>query len=141
MQCEPECTVIVFTAMRQMSENNPAQTLYAEKISAFLMLLSKCKYYQNEGFLTELITEICRKKAEFIKDAKTKKDLQTIMKPPDVRYNGNEILPANEYCVPQEEMIVWSKTSLIGPLTTEGQRRYEKLFKQIFPDKTDTFNP
>ena len=133
-QCESECTAIIFIAMRQIQE------LHAEKLSAFLTLLSKCEYYRNEGFLPGLITEICRKKAEFIKTAKTKKELRLIMEPPNIRYNGNEILPANEYCIPEEEMIFWSITSLIGPLTTEGQRRYEKLFKQIFPDKPDIFN-
>ena len=140
MDCEPECIVIVFSVMKQMSENNPAQTLFAEKISAFVKLLAKCKYYQKEYYAPELIIEICHKKAEFIKNAKTKKELQMIMNPPAVRYNGNEVLPANKYCIPEEELIVWSMTSLRGPLITAAQRRYEKLFKQFFPDKTDIFN-
>ena len=140
MYCDPECTVIVFSAMKQIPETNPAQPLYAEKISAFMSLLAKCKYYQDEHFAPKLIVGICRKKAEFIKEAKTKKELQMIMVPPDVRYNGNEIIPANQYCVPEEELIVWSFTTLRGPLISEAQKRYEKLFKQFFPDKTDIFN-
>lgn len=140
MSCEQECFEIVFTAMAQIPEPNPEKTLYTEKITEFLSLLSKCRYYQEEGFIEKLIIEICRKKAEFIKEAKTKKELQTIMKPPALYYNGNEILPVNEYCIPEEEMIAWSMTSLKAPLRTEGQQRYEKLFKQIFPEKTDIFN-
>ena len=141
MCCEPECTAIVFTAMSQMPENNQVQTLYAEKMSAFILLLNKCNYYQKEGFLPELIIEICRKKAEFIKEAKTKHEIKMILKPLNLRYNGNEILPANEYCIPEEEIIFWSMTSLLSPLTAAGQKRYEKLFKQLFPDKMEIFNP
>jgi len=63
--------------MRQISEGRQAK-LYAEKVSAFMLLLSKCRYYQSEGFKTDLIIAICRKKAEFIVDATTKKDPQTI---------------------------------------------------------------
>jgi len=126
--------------MFELSENNTTKTMYAEKATALMSLLSKCGYFQENYFLPELIIEICRKKAEFIKEAKTKSELQTIMKPPDVRYNGNEILPVNKYCIPEEELIAWSMTSLIGPLISAGQKRYEKLFKQIFPDKTDVFN-
>ena len=132
MDFETECGVIVFTAIQKTALS---KTVYAEKISAVMLLLEKCRFYENECFMPELILEICRKKAEYIKQAKTKAELQTIMKPPDMRYNGDEILPANEYCVAEEEIIVWSKTSLAAPLTAAGQKRYEKLFKELFPDK------
>ena len=140
MNCEQEYTSIIFKAMFEMSENNPTQAMYAEKTAALMSLLKKCKYFQKQGFLLELIIEICRKKAEFIKKAATKNELQTIMKLPGVRYNGNEVLPANKYCIPEEELIAWSITSLYSPLISAGQKRYEKLFKQVFPDKTDIFN-
>ena len=135
MDFETECREIVFTAMRKTASSNTAQTLYGEKVSALILLLAKCNYYENECYIPELITEICRKKSEFIKEAATKTDIEMIMKPPDVRYDGNEVLPANKYCIAEEEILAWSRTSLTAPLNTAGQRRYEKLFKELFPDK------
>ena len=133
MNSELERTAIVFTAMIETLEFSLKNDLFAEKISAFLSLLETCRRYRKEGFLPDIITEICRKKAEYIRIAKTKSELQAIMDSPAVRYDGNEVIPANKYCIPEEELIYWSNTSLLAPLQYDGLRRYEKLFKQIFP--------
>ena len=117
-------------AIRQ-AENDP---LAEEKIAAIAELLAKCNYYNNEGFTPGLITAIYQKKTAFIQAAKTKTELKEILKPPAIKYNGNEIIAANKYNIPEEELIVWSMTSLRAPLTAAGFDRYMKLFKEILPE-------
>ena len=97
MNPELELTAIVFKAMIETPEFSLKNDLFAEKISAFLLLLETCRRYQKESFLPDLITEICRKKAEYIRTAVTKTELRSIMDSPSVRYNGNEVISANRY--------------------------------------------
>lgn len=74
------------------------------------------------------------KKIEQIMKAETADDLKLILKPPSVHYNGAEVIPANKWVLPEEELIMWSNVSLMAPLNKEGLNRYMKLFKEIFPE-------
>jgi len=54
--------------------------------------------------------------------------------PPKPHYNGNEIVAIGKYHIPEEELIIWSHTSLKAPLNRHGFERMMELMKQIFPD-------
>ena len=43
----------------------------------------------------------------------------------------NEFI-TSKYCIPEEEMIMWSCTSLKAPLNEAGFKRYMQLFKEVF---------
>ena len=72
--------------------------------------------YEEEGFLPELVETIFCKKADFIMKAKTKAELEEIVKPSTPRYSGGIFYPGSPYHVEEEERILWSKTSLKAPL-------------------------
>lgn len=73
------------------------------------------------------------KKLLHIKEAETIKDMALIMGNPEITNNGCEILPKNKWVIPEEELMLWSKTSLVAPLNDMGFKRYMKLFEELFP--------
>lgn len=110
--------------------------LIAERISTLFRLSVQIKTYQKEFANTPLALDICAKKIEFIFNAKSKSELEEILSPPKVRYNFSEIVPVGRFHVEEEELLIWSRTSLWcgAPLCDAGFKRYIKLFKKFFPD-------
>ena len=110
--------------------------LLAERMAALFQLSGLIKAYQKEFNETPLALTICEKKVEYILQAKTKADLKEILAPPKVHYSFNEVVPVGRFHVDEEELLIWSLTSLWcgGPLNDAGFNRYTKLFAQIFPD-------
>ena len=86
--------------------------------------------YEEDGFLPELVETIFCKKADFIMKAKTKAELDEIVKPSTPRYSGGIFYPGSPYHVEEEELILWSKTSLKAPLIPQGYKRYQELFEK-----------
>lgn len=101
------------------------------KVNAVEKTLRLTKYYREQGFMSELVHTIFEKKMKMIQEAGTVKDLEEIAKPATPRYNGNGF-SVSPFAVPEEELIMWSLTSLKGPLVPAGQKRYVELFKQTF---------
>lgn len=134
MSTEAECIAIVYETLFQLAQDETTHKLYEHKLKAMLRLLNTCRYYSSEGFLPELVTTICTKKSRYIAEAKSKTAIDEILKPASIRFNGCEVVSASEYSVPEEELIIWSITSLQAPLNTRGQRRYMKLFRQLLPE-------
>lgn len=91
--------------------------------------------YEEDGFLPELVETVFCKKADFIMKAKTKAELEEIIKPSIPRYSGGIFYPGNPYYVEEEELILWSKTSLKAPLIPEGDKRYQELFERYVKDE------
>jgi hypothetical protein len=109
-----------------------------EKFAAILELIPRMKYYSNKMFSEErLVRPISIKKIEFIRAATTQKQLAEILAPPKVRYNGNKVVPVGDYVIPEEELIIWSLTSLQAPLMNEGFQRYMEVFLHVFPEHKD----
>lgn len=110
--------------------------LTVERMGALLTLGSKCRAYQKEFNNNPLILHICEKKVEFILQAKSKSDLKEMLAPPKVRYNGSSIVPIGKFHIEEEELLIWSLTSLWsgGPLSEPGYKRYMKLFKKFYPE-------
>ena len=110
--------------------------LLAERMAALFQLSGQIKAYQKEFNGTPLALTICEKKIAYILQAKTKADLKEILAPPKVHYNFNEVVPVGRFHIDEEELLIWSLTSLWcgGPLIDAGFNRYTKLFAQIFPE-------
>lgn len=71
------------------------------------------------------------KRLKLIAGATTIKDIKEIENEPKPRYTGNGFV-TGKFSVPEEEMIVWSLTSLEAPLIPAGFDRYMALFRQVF---------
>lgn len=52
--------------------------------------------------------------------------------PPHDGSNGVKFY-SSQYLTPEEELIAWSKASESAPLNHWGQKRFEELFSEIFP--------
>jgi hypothetical protein len=110
--------------------------LLPERMAALIELGALMRGYQKEFLNNELVLTICEKKIEFILQAETKSNLKEILSPPKVHYNGNEVVPISKYHIVEEELLIWSMTSLWcgGPLNDAGFKRYMKLFSEIYPE-------
>lgn len=101
--------------------------------------LARVKLYRDEGIRNDLVHIVFVKRMELIQKAMTVKELHSIMNEPRPQYDGNAIY-TSAYCVPEEEMILWSITSLRagGPLIDAASKRYLTLFRETFgTDPTD----
>lgn len=90
-------------------------------------------HYQRLGIVPGLLCAIARKKGEIIWGITTKAEMERVAYPHVPYYDGNKFIP-DKYCIPVEEMICWSETSLRAPLNEAGSKRYMELFAQIFPE-------
>jgi len=124
--------------MMRMSEIKNDK-LIAERLAALIKLGSKCNAYQKEFNNNPMIRVICEKKVGFILQAKSKSDLNKILSPPKVHYNFNKVVPIGNFHVEEEELLIWSLTSLWcgGPLNKPRFERYTELFKKFYPEMSE----
>lgn len=115
-------------------------TLAEERIKALQLIFRRAWYYQGEGMLDAIILGFVQKKIKMIQQAESKGKLQEIGKPPKPVYNGNGFTPG-KYDTEEEEMLVWSLTSLKAPLNDQAYKRYEELFCRLLPEKAKILFP
>ena len=108
-----------------------SQTVIKAKCEAIGNALSCAKYYRECGIMSELVHAVFRKKMKMIEEADTVADLKAIEKGCIPHFNGNQFLPG-PFHIPEEELIMWSLTSLKAPLVSAGFERYTELFRQVF---------
>lgn len=106
------------------------EKLRSRRFDALRKMREITAQYEEEGFLPELVETVFCKKADFIINAKTKTALEEIIKPSMPRYSGGSFYPGNSYHVEEEELLLWSKTSLKAPLIPQGHKRYQELFEK-----------
>ena len=106
------------------------EKLRSRRFDALRKMRGITTQYEEEGFLPELVEMVFCKKADFIMKAKTKAELDEIVKPSTPRYSGGTFYHGNLYHVEEEELILWSKTSLKAPLISQGYKRYQELFEK-----------
>lgn len=106
------------------------EKLRSRRFDALRKMRGIAAQYEEDGFLPELVETVFCKKTAFIMKAKTKAELEEIVKPSIPRYSGGIFYPGNSYHVEEEELILWSKTSLKAPLILQGYKRYRELFEK-----------
>lgn len=113
------------------------------KIKAVNLLLNISRKHILDCNDMDLIKDevLVLKKLQHIKEASNIKEINLIMGKPEVSYYGGEIRPKHQWVLPEEEIMLWSKTSLLAPLSQSGFDRYMKLFKELFPDKYKEIMP
>ena len=102
------------------------------QVDAIKAIRARLEKYSSRKIVDFLINNIAKKKGEMILNATSKTELQKIVALKCPQNDGNMFVP-DKYSVPEEEIIMWSETSLIAPLNSAGQKRYMELFQQLFP--------
>lgn len=112
------------------------ERLLEEKFEALRKSWWLLESYAKDGFDEKILDTIMQKKARLILDAASIQDIREISNPPKPYYDGNKwaYFPNS---VPEEEMIWWSKISLIAPLAPHAVKRYAELFKQFYGMSVD----
>jgi len=109
-----------------------AERLSAAKLEAVRSASAVCQGYLHQGIREDLIFRILNKRLEMILKAESQSQLDKICRPRAPHYNGVRFVPSSEFSIPEEEMLLWSMTSLKGPLISAGYDRYMELFRQVF---------
>lgn len=118
-----------------LMDDQVSEELRSRKFDAIRKMRGIVAVYMEEGFLPKLGEKVFCKKADFIMKARTKTELAEILKPSTPSYSGGKFYPGNPYHVEKEELILWSKTSLKGPLIPQGYERYQELFEKYVKDE------
>ena len=119
-----------------LMDDQVSEELRSRRFDAIRKMRGIVVRYEKEGFLPELVGTVFCKKADFIMKAKTKTELKKILMPSMPRYSGGKFYPDSPYYVEEEELILWSKTSLKGPLIPQGYERYQELFEKYVGNET-----
>ena len=101
------------------------------KLSAIKHLMEIKRPYDEDIYDDKLLINLYLKKIDFILEANTKKDIEEILSVSHIRYNGGEIIPT-KYNILEEELLMWSITSVKSPLMDIAHKRYMELFKVYY---------
>jgi len=105
------------------------------QLCAIMALHKIVNRYRREGIAEDIIIyPIIMKKIEFIKAATTESEIREIVQPPKIEYDGNKFYAVGPYVIPEEELILWSHTSAHAPLIESANKRYLKVFREVFPE-------
>ena len=113
-----------------LMEQEQTEEVLSGRFDALRTLRGMMAKYEEDRFLPELIETIFCKKADFIMEARTKTEIEKILKPSTPRYSCGEFHAESPYHVGEEELILWSITSLKGVLIPDGYKRYQELFEK-----------
>ena len=102
-----------------------------EKVAALWDTYKRTRSYREMHIRDDIVDAVIAKRTKMIMDATTIQELKRICEEPKPHYDGNQFF-TTQYCIPEEELIIWSRTSLKSPLNEAGFKRYMQLFKDIF---------
>lgn len=111
--------------------------MFDKQFEVLQEIMGRAWEYEKSGFMEELICGFVKKKAEMIRNASKKEELNDIRKVPKPHYDGNKVCASSSYDTEEEELILWSQTSLKGPLTEAGFKRYTELFRRLLPEQAE----
>ena len=129
--------IIMRIAEVLMDEESP-EKVRELRLKALGGLRGQLEHYKGLGYIERLLNGIAEKRVAMIMKATTKTEMDRVMIPKAPHYNGAEFI-TDEYHIPEEELIAWSQASLKGPLVGAGFKRYMQLFREFFPDESQTF--
>ena len=130
-QANPRDFTYTFAVAAIMLYEDSSESIREERFKAIRKAMGITAQYLKEGIRPDLIDVIMAKKADLILNATTLADIRKAADPPKPHYNGNAFYD-DPLHVPEEEMVLWSKTSLMAPLNSEGLKRYLDLFTRTF---------
>ncbi len=87
---------------------------------------------RQDGIREDLLLAIAEKKSKMIANATSKTEIKKILSPKAPHFDGNKFIP-DEYTLPEEELIGWSRASLKAPLIDSAAKRFQEVFQQVYP--------
>ena len=69
--------------------------------------------------------------------AETKGEITEILKLSKPHFDGKNLSIPSPYAVEEEELLLWSLTSLARSTPDEGYRRYRELFEKCLPEMAE----
>ena len=130
-KANPRDYTYAFAVATIMLDEECSESIREERFKALRKAMGITEQYLKDGIRPDLIDVIMAKKADLIMNATTLADIRKAADPPKPHYNGNAFYE-DPLHVPEEEMVLWSKTSLMAPLNSEGFKRYMELFTRTF---------
>ena len=127
--------VILIPYFAEVVVGDKPEKVQSLQFTALRQLQARLHWYSERGYQDKLINAIAEKKSEMIMRTTTKAEMEKVLHAPAPHYTGAGFV-TDQYCVPEEELIGWSETSLRGPLIPAGLKRYMELFKLVFPEET-----
>ncbi len=127
--------VILIPYFAEVIVGDKPEKVQSLQFTALRQLQARLHWYSERGYQDKLINAIAEKKSEMIMRTTTKAEMEKVLHAPAPHYTGAGFV-TDQYCVPEEELIGWSETSLRGPLIPAGLKRYMELFKLVFPEET-----
>ena len=114
----------------------PGPLLFCMKIER-----SVCYKVTDNSFLPDVVEAFFVRKMKGLPLVSTKQDMQDFLKVSTPHYFGGKFTVSNiPYYSEEEELLLWSETSLRGPVISAGYERYMELFKKILPQKAEQIN-
>ena len=130
-----DADVILIPYFAEVIVGDKPEKVQSLQFTALRQLQARLHWYSERGYQNKLISAIAEKKSEMIMRTTTKAEMEKVLHAPALHYTGAGFV-TDQYCVPEEELIGWSETSLRGPLIPAGLKRYMELFKLVFPEET-----
>ena len=127
--------VILIPYFAEVIVGDKPEKVQSLQFTALRQLQARLHWYSERGYQDKLINAIAEKKSEMIMRTTTKAEMEKVLHAPAPHYTGAGFV-TDQYCVPEEELIGWSETSLRGPLIPAGLKRYMELFKLVLPEET-----
>lgn len=113
-----------------LADETLTEELFGLRMQAMQRLRAITAQFERDGFLKELVESVFCKKAAFIMAATSKAQLEEIVKPSTPHYSCRTFYPRGPYHVEEEELLIWSRTSTLGPMIPSAQKRFEELFEK-----------
>ena len=125
--------ILFFAFAEIMMDEESSDTLKELRLEALKKLHRNLSHYQNLGYISQLTTAIAEKKCQMIKDATSKTQIESFIKPRCPHYDGGKFIE-DPCIIPEEELICWSHASLRFPLNSVGAARFKEVFQRVFPN-------
>ena len=111
------------------------------RLECLTQIFGRANAYLKKGFLPDVVEAFFVRKMKGLPLVSTKQDMQDFLKVSTPHYFGRKFTVSNiPYYSEEEELLLWSETSLRGPLISAGYERYMELFKKILPQKAEQIN-
>lgn len=111
------------------------------RLECLTQIFGRANAYLKKGFLPDVVEAFFVRKMKGLPLVSTKQDMQDFLKVSTPHYFGGKFTVSNiPYYSEEEELLLWSETSLRGPLISAGYERYMELFKKILPQKAEQIN-
>lgn len=111
------------------------------RLGCLIQIYGRANTYLKKGFLPNVVEAFFMQKLKSLPLVSTKSNMQDFLKVSTPNYSGGKFTDSNTpYYSEEEELLLWSETSLREPLISAGYERYVELFKKILPQKAEQIN-